>query len=135
MGESTHVSFLWLRHNDTQSLLVVAGSQCDPCGPSRGTTVASSRSDKQHFHLLVAPRQPTLVHREKKSVSGFKTMHKAFHSERLFERAYTMSLHWKAFLWLLALEKLQIWNRAELSCEPIYWGCSKFLFCQTAPTS
>lgn len=77
---------------------MVPGSQCDPCGPSCGTIVASSQSDKPHFHLLVAPRQPSLAHREKKRVSGFKTMCMAFHSESPFERAYTMSLHQRAFL-------------------------------------
>lgn len=63
MGESTNVSFLWLKHNDTRTLR--DWSQCDPCGPSRGTIVASSWWDKQHFHLLVAPRQPSLAHKEK----------------------------------------------------------------------
>jgi len=115
-----------------QTLLLVPGS---PCGPCRGIIVASSWSDKQHFHLLVAPRQPSLAHREKKSVSGFKTTSMAFHSERPFERAYTMSLHPRAFLWLLALEELQIWKRVELSHGLNCWGHSKFLFCQTAPAS
>lgn len=34
----------------------------------------SGQSDKQHFHLLVAPRQPSLACREKKKVSGFNTV-------------------------------------------------------------
>lgn len=62
-------------------------------------------------------------------------MHVAFHSKRQFESAYTTSLHWRAFLRLLAFEKLQIGKKEKLSHGLIYWGCSKFLLCQAAPTS
>lgn len=65
LWENPPGSFLWLRHNDIQSLPVVPGSQCGLHGPGHGTIVASSRSDKQHFPLLTALRQPPLDHREK----------------------------------------------------------------------
>lgn len=56
--------------------------------------VASSWSDKQHFHLVVAPVQPSLGNGEKKRMSGFKTMHMALESGRPFGRAHTMfTLH------------------------------------------
>lgn len=79
MEESRLPSFLWLRGND--SLLAVLGGWCDPCSPSHGL-VASSWSDKQHFHLVVAPVQPSLGHGEKKRMSGFKPMHMALESGR-----------------------------------------------------
>lgn len=97
--------------------------------------VKSSWSDKQHFHSVVALTQQSLAHREKKRMSGFKTMHMASHSGRPFERVYTMSVHQRAFLQLMALENLQRWKRGKLSHELIFWSHSKFLFWQTAPTS
>lgn len=128
MEESPLPSFLWLRGND--SLLAVLGGRCDPCSPSHGL-VASSWSDKQHFHLVVAPVQPSLGHGEKKRMSGFKPMHMALESGRPFGRAHTMF----TLLQLLALDSLQGWKRGELNHELTFWGHSKFLFWQTAPTS
>lgn len=97
--------------------------------------VASSWSDKQHFHLPPGGTCPAIISSQGKGrISEFQTTHMTLQSGRPFERAYTMSLHQRAVL-QLALENLQSRKRGELRQELIFWSHSKFLFWPTAPTS